>query len=209
MGEKWVYYKEKGGEGMESGKLRIGCVVMAAGRSRRFGGDKLSAVLDGETLLERALEAVPAEEFCRVVVVGRGTVLEQGAAHGFETVENDRPEKGLSRTVRLGLERLLDCDGVLFQVADQPRLRRETVAALAALWRSHPDKIVGLSHRGVRGNPCLFPHRFFRELLQLEGDTGGGKVIRDHTEDLLTMEAPEEELFDVDDRESFDRLKGE
>lgn len=190
-------------------KLRIGCVVMAAGQSRRFGGDKLRAVLEGETLLERALEAVPAEEFCRVVVVGRGAVLERGVAHGFETVENDRPEEGLSRTVRLGLERLLDCDGVLFQVADQPRLRRETVAALTALWRAHPDKIVGLSHRGIRGNPCLFPHRFFRELLQLEGDTGGGKVIRAHTEDLITMEAPEEELLDVDDRETLTRLAEE
>ena len=190
-------------------KLRIGCVVMAAGQSRRFGGDKLRAVLEGETLLEWALEAVPAEEFCRVVVVGRGAALERGAAHGFETVENDRPEEGLSRTVRLGLERLLDCDGVLFQVADQPRLRRETVAALTALWRAHPDKIVGLSHRGIRGNPCLFPHRFFRELLQLEGDTGGGKVIRAHTEDLLTMEAPEEELLDVDDRETLARLAKE
>lgn len=190
-------------------KLRIGCVVMAAGQSRRFGGDKLRAVLEGETLLERALEAVPAEEFCRVVVVGRGAVLERGAAYGFETVENDRPEEGLSRTVRLGLERLLDCDGVLFQVADQPRLRRETVAALTALWRAHPDRIVGLSHRGIRGNPCLFPHRFFRELLQLEGDTGGGKVIRAHTKDLLTMEAPEEELLDVDDRETLARLAKE
>lgn len=190
-------------------ELRIGCVLMAAGQSRRFGGDKLRAVLEGETLLERALEAVPEEEFCRVVVVGRGEVLERGAAYGFEAVENSRPEEGLSRTVRLGLERLLDCDGVLFQVADQPRLRRETVAALTALWRAHPDKIVGLSHRGIRGNPCLFPHRFFRELLQLEGDTGGGKVIRAHTEDLLTMEAPEEELFDVDDQKSFDRLKRE
>ena len=89
------------------------------------------------------------------------------------------------------------------------RLRRETVAALTALWRAHPDKIVGLSHRGIRGNPCLFPHRFFRELLQLEGDTGGGKVIRAHTEDLLTMEAPEEELLDVDDRETLARLAKE
>ena len=191
---------------MEQKALRIGCVVMAAGQSRRFGGDKLGAVLEGETLLERALEAVPAEEFCRVVVVGRGTVLEQAAKRSFEAVENDRPEEGLSRTVRLGLERLLDMDGGLFQVADQPRLRRETVAALTALWRAHPDRIVGLSFRGIRGNPCLFPHRFFRELLQLEGDTGGGRVIRSHPEDLLTLEAAEEELLDVDDRETLARL---
>ena len=34
--------------------LRVGCVLMAAGESRRFGGDKLAAELHGRALLERA-----------------------------------------------------------------------------------------------------------------------------------------------------------
>ena len=40
-------------------KLRIGCVVMAAGNASRFGRNKLAAEVDGKTLLRRALEAVP------------------------------------------------------------------------------------------------------------------------------------------------------
>ena len=42
-------------------ELRIGCVVMAAGCGSRFGRNKLEAVVDGKTLLRRALEAVPKE----------------------------------------------------------------------------------------------------------------------------------------------------
>ena len=42
---------------------------MAAGNARRFGENKLAAALDGRSLILRALEAVPAEQFEKVVVV--------------------------------------------------------------------------------------------------------------------------------------------
>ena len=34
--------------------LSLGCLVMAAGSGRRFGGNKLAAELDGKTLIRRA-----------------------------------------------------------------------------------------------------------------------------------------------------------
>ena len=51
--------------------LKIGCLIMAAGSGRRFGGNKLAAELDGKTLIRRALEAVPAAQFFAVVVVSQ------------------------------------------------------------------------------------------------------------------------------------------
>ena len=55
--------------------MRIGCVVMAAGDARRFGENKLAIELGGKTLIRRALEAVPAEEFAAVAVeIGRAHV---------------------------------------------------------------------------------------------------------------------------------------
>ena len=44
-----------------------------------------------------------------------------------EVCINDRPEEGLSRTVRLGTEQLMDCDGILYLVSDQPLLVPSTV----------------------------------------------------------------------------------
>ena len=59
---------------MENKQLRIGCVVMAAGNARRFGENKLAAVFQGKSLLQRALEAVPSEKLgpVAVVVVAQG-----------------------------------------------------------------------------------------------------------------------------------------
>ncbi len=182
---------------MASGKPA--CIIMAAGSSSRFGGDKLAAEYGGRSLLRRALEVVPGGLFSPVILVtARPDGPRLAEEFGFALVRNDAPEEGVSRTIRLGLEAAGDCPGALFLVADQPLLRRETVARLAGAWLAHPEQIVCAAHRGVRGNPCLFPARFFPELLALTGDQGGGAVIRAHPEAVLLVEADRMELADAD-----------
>ena len=127
----------------------------------------------------------------------------------FDVVRNDRPEEGLSRTVHLGTEAMADCDAILYQVADQPLLRRESIAREVSFFRQHPERIVALGHGGVRGNPCLFPARFFPELLELREDHGGNTVIRRHEADLLLLDVPAEELRDVDTAQALEELKAE
>ena len=103
--------------------MKIGCVLLAAGNARRFGSNKLQVQVDGESLIRRALETVPSG-LVTVVVSQYPEILSLAGEYGFEAVLNDQPDLGLSRSVRLGLERLTDCGGVLFLVADQPWLKR-------------------------------------------------------------------------------------
>ena len=177
--------------------LKIGCVVLAAGNARRFGSNKLKAQVDGASLIRRALDAVPSG-LVTVVVSQYPEILTLAREYGFEAVLNDQPGLGLSRSVRLGLEKLLDCDGVLFLVADQPWLKRDSAEALVALWAQNPGRIAAMAHGGVRGNPCLFPARFYPELLELTGDRGGSTVIRRHEDTLILLETDALELADVD-----------
>ena len=194
----------------ETKRLPVGCVVMAAGNAARFGENKLASVLDGKTMIERALEAVPTDELDRVCVVTQYAEVEALARRfGFLCLRNDRPEEGVSRTVRLGTEALgPHCRAIIYQVADQPFLRRESVAALARAWRAAPECIVGLAHGGVRGHPCVFPERFFPELCALTGDRGGSAVIRRHAEALRLIEVDARELLDVDTAEELRKLNG-
>lgn len=187
----------------------VGCVVMAAGNADRFGGGKLAAVFRGKTLLERALEAVPADRLTAVCVVVRDDTGEAAARRiGFDAVRNSYPERGAAYSVRLGTEALKEkCGAILFQAADQPLLRRETVADLIDLYLENPDSIAALAHDGVRGNPCIFPAEFFPELCALTGDVGGSAVIRRHPDRLLLLEADTEELADVDTREDLQQLQ--
>ncbi|MCI8970123.1 MAG: nucleotidyltransferase family protein [Oscillibacter sp.] len=188
----------------------LGCVVMAAGNARRFGDNKLAAGVRGRSLILRALEAVPGEEFETVAAVTQyPEVLALAERFHFSAVRNEHPDWGISHTIRLGLDALGNCGGAMFLVSDQPLLRRESVRALAELWRSQPDKIAALAHGGVRGNPCVFPARLFPELLALREDCGGNTVIRRHEEDLVLLEVPEEELTDVDTPEALRQLRAQ
>lgn len=189
---------------MENKQLRIGCVVMAAGNARRFGENKLAAVFQGRSLLQRALEAVPAEKLGPVAVVTQypeAAALARG--FGFRPVRNPHPDWGISYTIHLGLEALGPCDGALFLVSDQPLLRREAVAALVDAFRARPDALAALGHNGVRGNPCLFPARFFPELRSLTEDQGGSTIIRRHQEELVLVEVPACQLEDVDEPQAL------
>jgi len=187
--------------------LRLGCVVMAAGNARRFGENKLAAEYQGRSLIRRTLEAVPPEEFEQVVVVTQyPELLALAEKFHFTAQRNEHPDWGISHTISLGLARLEDLDGAMFLVSDQPLLRRESVKALAELWRSRPDKLAALAHGGVRGNPCVFPARYFPELKALREDHGGNTVIRRHEEDLILLEVPRDELTDVDTPEALEEL---
>ena len=87
--------------------MKIGCVVLAAGNARRFGSNKLNATVEGESLIRRALEAVPVG-LAAVVVSQYPDILALAGEYGFAAVRNNRPDLGLSLSVRLGLEQLLD-----------------------------------------------------------------------------------------------------
>ena len=179
---------------------RIGCVVLAAGLSSRFGSNKLLAEYEGRSLICRTFDAVPVDKLSHVVVVTcYPEVRALAEENGFKCAWNDEPEKGASLSVRIGLDLLLDTDAVLFMVSDQAALTRESVSAQVDFYRMHPDHIVRMSCDGQVGNPCIFPSAFFPELLELQGDTGGRAIIRRHEDSTLNFcISNAAELADVD-----------
>lgn len=188
--------------------MKLGCVMMAAGASLRFGSNKLLQTLGGIPLYRRALEAVPQGVFSAVCVVTACEPMTKLAkTMGFEVVCNDKPELGISRSIQLGLETMLNCDGVLFMTADQPLLTKDSIRTIAETFLAHSDSIVSAAANGQRGNPCLFPKAFFPALLSLEGDRGGSRIIKEHPHLLKTVELPEQELADADTVQDLARLE--
>lgn len=186
---------------------KLGCLVMAAGNAARFGENKLAAVFEGKSLIRRALEAVPKYLFDKVFVVTQYDEVEAMADEfGFSPLRNFHPDWGISHTIKLGTEAMLDCDAVLYMVSDQPLLSSGSVANVVAAWKENPAFIVGASHNGKRGNPCIFPQEFFKKLMQLSEDHGGNTVIRQHPDRLMLVEIAGEELTDIDTPKALEDL---
>ena len=55
----------------------------------------------------------------------------------------------------------------------------------------------------IRGAPALFDRRFFGQLSQVQGDRGGGALLRQHVAEVSAIETPVEWLTDVDSPEDW------
>ena len=88
-------------------------------------------------------------------------------------------------------------DFLLFAVADQPRLRAETVRRFLAL--AVPGTWAATAACGDRvGNPGLFCAALAPALRALQGDRGGRAVLNRYPERLLRVACAPEELEDID-----------
>ena len=180
--------------------MKVGGVLMASGAGRRFGGNKLLCPVEGVPMVERAFAAAPAELFTRACVVScYPEILDLAGERGYLPVSNPYAAQGQSASIRLGLSRLTDLDGVMFCVCDQPWLRRASVERLLEQFLARPDRICALSWQGTRGSPVIFPAHVFPDLLRLTEDQGGRKVIQANVHRLHLVEAHgPEELLDLD-----------
>ena len=162
-------------------------------------------------MFEYALDALPYNKLCAIAVVsGRAEILAAAEARGFIPVLNDRPEDGPPRTIRLGMEAVGDADGIMFMVADQPLLRRESVAGEIDFFAKNASSIVAMGHGARRGNPVIFPQEFFDELKALRGERGGGAVMAAHRERIMLYQLENEaELTDIDTASDYIMLQKE
>lgn len=183
-----------------------GCVIMASGLGRRFGGSKLLVPFMEKPLLSWALNATDGLFSRRVVVTRSREAAAFCAALGVETVVHDEP--GRNDTVRLGLEAVGNVTQCLFCPADQPLLSRQTVESLLLCGRNSRGRIWRPCFQGTPGAPILFSRDYFDELKHLPQGKGGGMVAAGHGESVRTLPvADKRELWDVDTPENLTELE--
>ncbi len=175
----------------------IGCVIMASGLGKRFGGNKLMADFHGRPLICRILDATEGIFLQRVVVTRHEDLAQLCKDRGIPTRLHALPHR--SDTVRLGLEALEGIDRCMFAASDQPLLRQETIAALALASANVPDAIWRTAWGSVPGSPVVFPEWTFEELLKLPKGQGGGALIKKYPGRLHTVNVRDKyELKDMD-----------
>ena len=178
-------------------------VLLAAGQSSRFGGDKLSALLGGKPLALHAVEALAPVPFASRIAVVSGTRLNL-AGEGYHIVRNPDPAAGQGQSLRLGV--VAACasgvQAVLVALADMPCV---TAAQVMRLFDAAEglDAVVASSDGERPMPPALFGAAHFQSLTSLDGDAGARALIRSGHHVL----AGPHELVDIDTREDLAKLE--
>lgn len=148
-------------------------IVLAAGRSERFGGGKLAAPLAGRPLLDHAVRAALAAPAEQVIVVGRPETHIH-ADPRVRLVELASP--ALSDSLRAGLAEAGDAAGAFIFLGDMPLVPPGMAARLVAAIGEAPAALP--EWRGRPGHPVLLGRRAFALIEGLTGDEGLGRILR-------------------------------
>jgi len=160
-------------------------VVLAAGRSERFGSPKPLIEWGDVTLVAHQVTTLAAlDEVAEVVVVtGHRAEDVRAALDGLpaRTVHNPDYVQGRATSVACAARALPeDCDGILLVSVDQP-LHAGALADVVAAWRAAPGDIVRPLFEGRHGHPVIFPSDLRDELAAVDDATEGPRaVVRRH-----------------------------
>jgi molybdenum cofactor cytidylyltransferase len=174
----------------------IGGIILAAGSSRRFGGDKRkSALPSGRLMLEESIHKAASVLDSILVVVRFGDI---GFAAELEaTINNNNvrfycaPDsaKGMAHSLANGIHQVRDWEAAIVFLGDMPFVQAETVESILAEYeyRKASSPIVLPIKDGVYGHPVLFPNHYFDEIQQLTGDQGARSIVRAHSKNVFTV----------------------
>lgn len=155
---------------------RVAAIVLAAGASTRFDGNKLLRQWKGLPLLDHVLEVVrQCQVDRRVLVLGSGQEQIQEAINhqGFELTSNEAWADGQSTSVQAGLDVVVgDVEAAIYLLGDMPLVPSSLVDALASRYAETLKPIVAPRVEGEWGNPVLFDRATFMAFSELSGDRG-------------------------------------
>jgi molybdenum cofactor cytidylyltransferase len=187
----------------------IAAVLLAAGSSARMGQNKLLLLLDGETVIRRAVRRAHDAGLEPLVVLGHDAALvrEELAGMPFRAVLNPDWPLGKSASVRAGIAALPpDTAAAVIVLPDMPFVTAVMLAALARTYRESTARIVASRYGGVMAPPVLYDRALFGELSAMEGDGCGKRVVNQHRPEAAVLDWPAEALADLDVPSDYERV---
>jgi molybdenum cofactor cytidylyltransferase len=192
-----------------NGNLHI--VILAAGESRRFGGNKLDTRVAGRALGRFALDSALVLNAARTAVVVSEPVPEfvrEAADDGLaDLILNPHARQGLATSVALAARYAAEADGgaLLLMLADMPLVSTDTLRRLAE--SVAPGCPAAIRHAdGQAGIPACFASDMFEALQGLSGGRGAAALLR-KSEHVTLIEVAPAELHDIDTRDDLVALE--
>ena len=169
--------------------------------------DKLLEHVDGIPLIrQRALCCLASDaDSVRVVLPPdrpeRDAVLD---GLNLEIIHNSGSELGMAHSLKCGI-RGITTDEVLIVLADLPDLTASDLNKVISAAKVHPsaDILRGADTNGRPGHPVLMRSSLFKELSELEGDTGAQPVLRRYKTETVLVPIGPAALRDLDTPEDW------
>ncbi|MBC8156093.1 MAG: nucleotidyltransferase family protein [Bacteroidetes bacterium] len=177
--------------------MTIGIIILAAGASRRFGGQaKQLLPVEGKTLIRRIAETALAAQLSGPIAVVLGANQELIAAEladlPVQLLDNPDWAEGMSTSLKTGLTAFNrthpTLDAVVVLLCDQPLITPELIRQLTVAFVETGKLMIACRYNGGVGVPALFARPIFADLLALDGDKGARYLLQKRKTDVAEVD---------------------
>lgn len=184
--------------------MKIDLILLAAGFSHRFPGNKLLYPFLGKPMIEHVIQSVLPVGFHRIYVVTQyEEIITRLQDYPLTCLFHEHPEYGMSSSMQLAIKAATQDhhSALMFLNADMPLL--STASLLHLCQQADTTHIIAATNDDLIQNPMIFPNCYEAELLQLQGDRGGKQIAYRHEDALIKVKVPKWELQDFDTMEAI------
>ncbi len=175
------------------GEIKIAAIVLAAGESSRMGDqNKLFLKVGDFSMIQQVVTNLSDSAVDRVFVVtghDRERVRDELKDKPVTFVHNREYAQGLSTSLRTALAQLpKKTSAALICLGDMPFVDSSQINALIdAFDPGRQQNICVPTYQGKRGNPVLWGHRYFQEMMEVQGDVGAKHIIGEYEDSVIEV----------------------
>jgi len=188
--------------------MKIDLILLAAGNSTRFKGNKLLEQVNNKPMYMNVVEKILKLSFNKIILITQYEEIKEALVeYPINVVMNKNSDLGISHSIELGIQSHMEADAYMFMVCDQPFIALESIQILIARFIKSDKGMACVTYGDNLGNPTIFSKKYTEELLSLEGDVGGKFIMKRHLDDLERVPINKEiELIDIDTRQELENL---
>ncbi|QPC41461.1 NTP transferase domain-containing protein [Kaustia mangrovi] len=192
----------------------VAAIVLAAGRSTRWGADnKLLKEIAGKPMVRHAVEtALQSKAGPVIVVTGHEADAVRSALDGLDVrvVHNRDYREGLSTSLKAGIAAVPEtANAAIVCLGDMPLVAPRHIDRLIAAFNPAEGRAICVPVlSGKRGNPVLWGADFFADMAALTGDIGAKHLMSRYSDVICEVEIGETAIFtDIDTPDAASALK--
>ena len=179
----------------------ISAIVLAAGQSKRMGGDnKLIKKYNKKYLINHIIGTLIKSKVNKIIVVlgfQKSKVRKITVKNKkINFVFNKNYKSGMASSIKTGLKRILKKNiGFLVVQADMPLISKKIINSLCYAIENNNKEIVVPIYKINMGNPIGFKSSMIKILNKTKGDSGAKKMIKRNKKKLSLIKVNSKSIF--------------